>query len=112
MRRRLGIDAFNPLNGTIATDGSGIVAPSLAQAACLTSRGGSCPTVALPGESGLGDVHDTGVVTSNEINSFPYSGSARCDHAKEYRGASGSRGEYVLSCFDRSKCNPWTARRT
>lgn len=71
MRRRLGIDAFDPLDGTVATDGSGVVAPGLAQAACLTSRGGSCPTLALPGESALGDVHDPGVVTGNEFNSFP-----------------------------------------
>lgn len=58
MRRSLGIDAFDPLNGTVATDGSGIVAPGLAQAAGLTSRGGSCATFALPGESGLDDIHE------------------------------------------------------
>lgn len=63
MRRSLGIDAFNTLNGAVTTDGSGIVAPGLAQAAGLTSRGGSCPTLALPGESGLGDVHDAGSVS-------------------------------------------------
>lgn len=62
MRRSLGIDAFNPLSGTVTTDGSGIVAPGLAQAAGLTSCGGSCPTLARPDESGLGNVHDAGFV--------------------------------------------------
>lgn len=70
MRRSLGIDAFNPLNGTVTTDGSGIVAPGLAQAAGLTSCGGSCPTLALPDESGLRDVHDAGFVWRSIVSLF------------------------------------------
>jgi hypothetical protein len=70
MRRSLGIDAFNPLNGTVTTDGSGIVAPGLAHTAGLTGCGGSCPTLALPDESGLGDVHGAGFVWISIVSLF------------------------------------------
>jgi hypothetical protein len=94
MRRALGEDTLDSLYRTVATDGSYIVAPGLAQATGLTSCRSACPTLALPGELWI-QVH--GFVTA----------VSHADTFEAARGASGrTRRDGGL------KCGSWITRES